>query len=322
MNMKNRTFYINIALTILLVAISALFGNELLQNKEFEKTYWDFEIHTSDKNQIKLVNYVIGNSKEFSAFALNDVNRDNNPFLLNSSDALKTYMSSMDDKKLYPNQLSIIYYSFVEKKFYQYEDTLLYNEIRNAGNSLAKERSLILTLLPKGKLKLSVRDNEDKSKEIFIQILQSKPIQGNFQLLNGDDHYTLQNIHLIQEYADLITKKYSYKISFSSSGLEELKLYSFAGRLIEPAFDTYEQNFVPDNIDVSFSKQECSETVRYYFDEKEILSTFEELSKNKTSSLELKGGVNKNKRETEFYLTNGSETILLKNKYPEKSRCL
>ena len=114
----------------------------------------------------------------------------------------------MDDKKLYPNQLSIIYYSFVEKKFYQYEDTLLYNEIRNAGNSLAKERSLILTLLPKGKLKLSVRDNEDKSKEIFIQILQSKPIQGNFQLLNGDDHYTLQNIHLIQEYADLITKKY------------------------------------------------------------------------------------------------------------------
>ena len=167
--MKNHTFYINITLTMLMVAISALFVNELLQDKEFEKTYWDFEIHISDKNQIKLVNYVIGNSKEFSAFALNDVNRDNNPFLLNSSDALKTYMSSMDDKKLYPNQLSIIYYSFVEKKFYQYEDTLLYNEIRNAGNSLAKERSLILTLLPKGKLKLSVRDNEDKSKEIFIQ---------------------------------------------------------------------------------------------------------------------------------------------------------
>ena len=243
---------------MLLVVISALFVNEILQNKEFEKTYWDFEIHISDNNQIKLVNYAIGNSKEFSVFALNDLNRDNNPFLLNSSDALKTYMSSMDDKKLYPNQLSIIYYSFVEKKFYQYEDTLLYNEIRNAGNSLAKERSLILTLLPKGKLKLSVRDNEDKSKEIFIQILQSKPIQGNFQLLNGDDHYTLQNIHLIQEYADLITKKYSYKISFSSSGLEELKLYSFAGRLIEAVgLKGIKQG------DMSFSEQHANFLVNY-----------------------------------------------------------
>lgn len=116
--MKNRTFYINIVLAMLLVAISALFVNELLQNKEFEKTFWDFEIHTSDKNQMKLMNYSIGNSKEYSAFALNDVNRDNNPFLLDSLDDLRTYMSSMDDKKLYPDELYITYYSFAEKKFY------------------------------------------------------------------------------------------------------------------------------------------------------------------------------------------------------------
>ena len=318
--MKNNTFYINITLTMLLVVISALFVNEILQNKEFEKTYWDFEIHISDNNQIKLVNYAIGNSKEFSVFALNDLNRDNNPFLLNSSDALKTYMSSMDDKKLYPNQLSIIYYSFVEKKFYQYEDTLLYNEIRNAGNSLAKERSLILTLLPKGKLKLSVRDNEDKSKEIFIQILQSKPIQGNFKLLNGDDHYTLQNIHTIEEYVDLITKKYSYKLDFSSIELEKLEISSFAGEKIEPVFERNEQNPIPDNI--YFLTPDCSGSVRYYFDEKEILSAFEELSKNKISSLELVGKRNEQKKELVFYITNGSETILLKNKYPEKSNCI
>lgn len=318
--MKNNTFYINITLTMLLVVISALFVNEILQNKEFEKTYWDFEIHISDNNQIKLVNYAIGNSKEFSVFALNDLNRDNNPFLLNSSDVLKNYMISMDDKKLYPNQLSIIYYSFVEKKFYKYEDTLLYNEIRNAGSSLSKERSLILSLLPKGKLKLSVRDNKNESKEIFIQKLQAKPILGNLQLLNGDDHYSLQNIHSIQEYADLMTKKYSYKINFSSIEFEELEIYSFAGEKIEPAFDRHAKNLIPDN--VYFSTPECTGGIRYYFDEQEILSAFEELSKNKISCLELIGKRNKQKNEFEFYMTNGSKTIFLKNKYLENSTCI
>lgn len=183
-----------------------------------------------------------------------------------------------------------------------------------------KERSLILTLFPKGKLKLSVRNNEDKYKEIFIQKLQAKPIQGNLQLLNGENNYTLQNIHSIEEYADLITKKYSYKISFSSTKLEKLELYSFAGKKIEPAFERYAQNPIPKNI--YFSTQECSRTLSYYFDEKEILSTFEALSKNKNSSLELIGKRNEKKKELEFYLTNGTETILLKNKYPENSNCI
>lgn len=315
--MKNRTFYINFVLALLMVAILVLFVNELLQNKEFEKTYWDFEIHISDNNQIKLMDYSIGNLKEYSTFGLNDVNRDNNPFLLDSSDSLRTYMSSLDDKKLYPDQLYITYYSFSEDKFYQYKDTLLYKEIKNAGNSFAKERSLILTLLPKGEMKLSVRDNENEGKEIFIQKLQAKPIQGDLQLLNGDNSYTLQNIPTIKEYANLITKKYSYNVTFSSIELGELNLYSFAGKKIKPAFKHHEKNNIPKNIDVNFSTSEYSGIVRYYFDEKEILSAFEKLSKNKISPMELIGKINDQKKELEFYLTNGSEIILLKNKYPE-----
>lgn len=313
--MKNRTFYINIVLAILLLAISTLFINELLQNKEFEKTYWDFEIHISDNHQIKLINYSIGNSKDYATFRLNEVNQYNNPFLLDSSDASKNYMTSfIDDKKPYPDQLYITYYSFTEKKFYQYKASLLYNEIRNAGNHFVKERSLILTLLPKGEMKLSVKDNEDRNKEIFIQKLQAEPIQGNLQLLKGDEDY-LQNINTIEEYADLITKKYSYKISFSSIELEKLELYSFAGKKIEPAFKRYKQNSIPENI--YLLRVGCSKSEKYNFYEKEILSAFEELSKNNTSTLELKGKINEQKKEVEFYLTNGSKTIFLKDKYPD-----
>lgn len=317
----------------MLISVISVLLYEFIINKEFEKASWDFSIYASstkdiakqDNNKIKIISYSIGNSLTgYSSYSLGGTRIDHSTiFLMNSKDYLHNSICCDDPRMLYPNYLSLYYYAIDEKKAYKFDGKILYDKIKQTGSNFIINRNYIIMLYisPKGKIEIKMARDDKRDNPTLIETLQAteeKIIMADLK----NDASTLENISNKDDYTALLSKKYFWKFSFKAAELEDVSITSFSEKNIDFSLETERFNIIPETIRLRWTDENCLYISNYYFDGKEILDAFEKLSPTKeNNNIELRGEINRKKNMIEFYLTNNSESIFLKNIFSEKLEC-
>ena len=289
MEQNTRFKYINISLLSILAVVLFVFTFYLIRNKEFEKTYWGFELKTkADTNAgypIKIIGYEIGNPLDLYAhyyFNASDEYGTKNfsSFMILRGEQIKDY--DRDNKILFPSRLTLTYYSFSESKTYQLKAELPYNKIKKIAPKFKEGTNnwVILNILPQGKIQLYIDSSDNKSsKKTIIASFQAKEKTTDVKLLLPKYMDSI-GISSAADFNNLIIKKYNWQIKIAPNVNSEITDFSAKSFGEQACFDKEtksENGLIPNVIYLDWKNNKQKYRRQFYFPASKILAAFEKL---------------------------------------------
>lgn len=331
--MKQRIDYINAGLLLILISIVFVFVRQLMNDSYFDKKSWNMVVNAEglQDKPVQIINAKFSNNTKNGGYQeLDEYQRFT--IITENKDFYVGFKSFDTENSLYPNTFECEWFSFTDTVNYQLKESIaadkIQNAIKNIKNKGLKDVAFCATLLPKGKVVISVgteNPSDDYNKTytlIPIDTLQAKAVKSDFTILKNRDS-RLENINTLNDFMAVFTKKRKWYFLLALPSNEKvyaLFLNDYSDRSINK--DAYynevtlpKERLLPRDFQLQWQTSE-DEFFRtdWQFNANELLDTFkklEALSPNEAVKIMF---VKTNDLNTfQILLSNSKETIALKN---------
>lgn len=326
--MKKTTIdYFNIFFSGIFLLLLILYVVALFKNKEFSKVNWTVKITSLEKNSteeksnmIKVINAELFNTFNKSTYSKHYESRD----LIYSKFSDSLYFNS--EHELFPDSLSLNYFSLNENKFYIINTKIPYEKLKAGVENKNLQTVLNLRIEPKGKVSLFVEYSKN-GKSFLTEQFHAKETIGKLSSLVYEksldkDYNEFPTLKKVTDFSDIMIKKYLWSVKIeteNSERINEVSVNAFDEStigILDEKFENPKINFIPKRVLIKWGNtQEYGS--QYYFDAQKILDAFRELDEtNSQEPIIFTFKVLKN-AFPKCEISKAGKTIKLKNIYPE-----
>ncbi|MCP2026593.1 hypothetical protein L1276_001737 [Flavobacterium sp. HSC-32F16] len=282
---------INVLLTILLLIILIANSIQIYNYKADERFEWSSGVLSQKGNVIQVRTCYFYHSGYWNYDVDKNLVIDDGWDEINSSEKSK-------ENSFYPDSLSITWFSYTEKKFYNGNFKLPYSTILEKAKELrtttsqyeesfAKENpdqiSLVFLaeVLPKGKIRIWISDGDKKFK---IGQYSAKPINETWHIFDDIEEKDINSKIDIDEKAALVMEKHRYNIELNlPDGFDlktaEVELFNQNNWSLENSNNqkAFVFDHIPSGMSLSWGNHEQNFASQISFNELETLNTFRKL---------------------------------------------
>lgn len=329
-NQGKRIVLTNIILTIILIISLIANGIQAYLFKANERFDWSIGVISSKGNVVQVAN---------CNFNGNFYNIDKDKILDDGWNEINDTENDMKEA-FFPDSLSIKWFSYNEKKFYNGNFSLPKESILTKALQIgalpsnkqgyAEVLRFIAEVQPKGKVIVWIQnfDEKDNNRKLQIGTYHAKETKATWHIFDDSSETNKTSAIDISKKVDLVMERHFYKLNIklptgytlnnSYFKLFNQNIWRFSERELKTALSF---DFLPKEFYLEWGNGKKRFNTQFSFDEDEVLDAFRKEGNNRVKSLVLELIVNDHNNAIEVSLKNSkaNSNIIFKDKYQSKN---
>lgn len=331
---KSRAHVINLILGIILIAVIIANVITVINYRSSDRFEWSHGVYTTQGNTIQVADCNFNFDKNSYGYAISRTR------ILNNGREDINFAEKGVENKFYPNQLYICWYSYTEKKFYEGNFDLPYNQINRIAEQLRKttnaydltyaranpnkiDLNFIAEVRPKGEVAVYISDLQ---KYIEIGKYKAKSVQKTIEIFEDSNgaisktdppNVAIKTALVMERYPYTIQTHFPANLKLRGLSVDPYNQNNW--KLEKNKLNTFPQLInIPQSLGVTWGTDSKEYYVEYYFQAEEILAAFRSLNAlSNSSDIKLMFDVNEKNDNVLVSLQRGNKSIKLNYAYDE-----